>query len=353
MLAANFALEIQLFLVQLFLELGDLPIRQPVLDRDGDLLRHLCQQLDIGTCKRVFAQAADVERAKNAIVRMERNATERLHSLCQEVLRDLRLGRQRDEIPLGEHCRRSRRKRDTARRLHVRVGPALFHEALVLRHFQDVAAVLTCFGLVQHQAAAVVLNHLLQRSADRGEDVVHVEVRDDRVVHLEKQPEPIALARELELRRLHTLVVQDVVHGDGDLLRHLLHEGQIAVPIFVFLQAAKSHRAQPPEGRRQRDGAKRLHAVVPQSRDDRREPMLERDVIDDERQLRLPYEAAGGVIDRELRAGFEGRVHRRDEQLQPHHVSGGIVKHEVDVVERDDAREAMGEIAKEFVQVTM
>ena len=86
-------------------------------------------------------------------------------------------------------------------------------------------------------------------------------MRDDRVVHLEEQPEAIALARELELRRPDALVMQDVVDGDGDLLGHFLHEGQLVVLVFVLLQAAEAHRAQSAERRRQGNGAERLHAV--------------------------------------------------------------------------------------------
>ena len=47
LLGSNFLLEIELLGVQLLLQLRDLPIRQPILDGDGDLLRDLTQQLDV------------------------------------------------------------------------------------------------------------------------------------------------------------------------------------------------------------------------------------------------------------------------------------------------------------------
>ena len=50
---------------------------------------------------------------------------------------------------------------------------------------------------------------------------------------------------------------------------------------------------------------------------------------------------------------LDGRVDRRRKQVQPHHVAGRVVQHEIDVVERDDPREPLGEIVKEFVQVRM
>ena len=129
MLGADFVLEVQLLLVQLFLELGDLAVGEPVLDGDRDLLRDLAEQLDLVRAERVLAEPADVERAQDAIVRLERNAAERFHAFGEQVLRDLRLGRQRDQICFVEHGGRARRERDAARRLHARGRPALLRRS--------------------------------------------------------------------------------------------------------------------------------------------------------------------------------------------------------------------------------
>ena len=303
-LAANFVLEVQLFFVELFLQLGDLPVGEPVLDGNRDLLRDLTQQLDLVAAERIFSEPADVERAEDAIVRLERDAAERLHAFGEQVLRDLRLGRQGDEVVLAEHGGRLRRERDAAGRLRARVGTPLFDKALVLRHFQHMAPVLAGVGLVQHEAAAVVLNHLLQRRADRREHGVHVQVRDDGVVHFEEQAEAIALARELALHRTGALFVQNVVDGDRNLLGHFLHEGDLVVLIVMFVQAAESHGAQSAERSRQRYRAERLHAVLTQPRDHCGKPALQRDVVDDQRLLGLPDEAAGRLIDRKLTPGL-------------------------------------------------
>ena len=85
-------------------------------------------------------------------------------------------------------------------------------------------------GLVEQKAAAIMLNDALKRCADRREDVVHVQMRDDGVVHFEQQLVPIALACELKLCRAGALVVQNVVHGDRHLLGHLLHEADFSAP---------------------------------------------------------------------------------------------------------------------------
>ena len=301
-LAANFVLEIQLLLVELFLELGDLTVGETILDGNRDLLCNLVEQLDLVPAERVLPEPSDIERAHDAIVRLKWNAAERLHTLCEKVLRDLGLGRQGNQVCFVEHGRGARRERNAARRLHARVSPAFFHEAFVLRHFQHVAPVLARVRLVQHEAAAVVLNHFLQRRADRREHVVHVQVRDDGIVHFKEQPESIALARELVLHRTGALFMQDVIDRDRDLLGHFLHERDFAGVVFVLLQRPESHRAQTAERRRQGYGAERLHAVLAQAWDDGSEPVLECDVVDDQRLLCLPDKAAGGLVDGELGA---------------------------------------------------
>src|SRR5688500_12720906 len=70
-LAANFVLEVQLFLVQFFLQLRDLAIGKPILDRNRDLLRDLSEQLDFVLCESLLAEPTDIERAQHAIVRLE------------------------------------------------------------------------------------------------------------------------------------------------------------------------------------------------------------------------------------------------------------------------------------------
>ena len=48
---------------------------------------------------------------------------------------------------------------------------------------------------------------------------IQIQPRDDGVVHLEQQLEPIALAGQCLLCRSDAFVVQDVVDGDGYLIR--------------------------------------------------------------------------------------------------------------------------------------
>ena len=63
-----------------------------------------------------------------------------------------------------------------------------------------------------------MLDRLVEAIDDRREQRIHAEVRDHRIVHVEQQPQAIALAPELPLRRLRRLVVQHVIDGHGHLV---------------------------------------------------------------------------------------------------------------------------------------
>ena len=80
---------------------------RPFSTRDRDLLRDLAEQLDVVVAERIFVEPADVQRAQNAIVRLQRDAAERFHPFREKVLGDFRFGGEIDEILLVEHRRRA------------------------------------------------------------------------------------------------------------------------------------------------------------------------------------------------------------------------------------------------------
>ena len=65
---ADFVFEVELLLVQLILQLLDLPIGQRVLNRDRDLVGHLAQQVDIVLAKRARTKAGDADRPQQPIM---------------------------------------------------------------------------------------------------------------------------------------------------------------------------------------------------------------------------------------------------------------------------------------------
>ena len=69
-----------------------------------------------------------------------------------------------------------------------------------------------------------MLDDFSQASADGGEKFIQVQVGDYRVVHLQQEPHSVPFVRQLLMGGSSALVVQNVVHGDSDLPRHLPHE---------------------------------------------------------------------------------------------------------------------------------
>ena len=88
-LGPNLVFEVQLLGAQLLLQLRDFSKRQPVLDRDGNLLRHLTEQLHIVCRKGVRTFAAEVQRPQRTIAREDRHAADGLVTLSDDAFRDL------------------------------------------------------------------------------------------------------------------------------------------------------------------------------------------------------------------------------------------------------------------------
>ncbi len=58
-------------------------------------------------------------------------------------------------------------------------------------------------------------------------------MRDEKVVDVEQEPQVIALLAKLPLIALRLVVVDPVVHGDGDRRRDLFHEREDVVGVGV------------------------------------------------------------------------------------------------------------------------
>src|SRR5207253_8460154 len=93
------------------------------------------------------------------------------------------------------------------------------------------------------------------------EERAGLEVGDERVVHVEQQPEPIAFPRQLLLRALGGLVMQGVVDGERHLAGQLQQERDVGSPKGVFLAAGEDEPTETAERRGEREDAERLHPV--------------------------------------------------------------------------------------------
>ena len=106
------------------------------------------------------------------------------------------------------------------------------------------------------------------------------------------------------------------------------------------------------ERRREREDAERSHAVGPQHRRHLGEARLVVDARHDERSLRLPHDARGGLGHRKLEVGQQARL-ERGEGVQTHDVAFRIVEHDRQPVEAGDPAEQPGQVAEEALQVAM
>jgi hypothetical protein len=240
---------------------------------------------------------------------------------------------------------------NTGRCPAVGLGNSFFDKRLVLRKRQHVDAVAPRLLVNQHQGRAVMLDDRSQAAADGGKKVVQAQMGDHRIVHFQQKPHAVAFVHQLPLGGLGALVVQHVVHGDGDLLRHLVHEVDLCWLIGPPVLAPESHGAQPPQRRGQRNHAERLHAVLAQQGLQLRETALERYILDHQGLLSFPHQAPWRFVDGQLQPRADRAGLRHHEQVQAHHVARGIVQHQVDVIERDDGREPLGEIVEQLAQV--
>ena len=149
------------------------------------------------------------------------------------------------------------------------------------------------------------------------------------------------------------LMMEDIIHGNRDLLTDLLEEFQVHFAIGLFMYTQKPHGAQPPHRRGQRNEAKRVHAVLLHALSNLRPARLFSDIRYKDWLLRLPHQSGGAFINRPLMAAHKiGRYVRLD-AVQPHGIPRRIVQrqsHEIDV---HHAGQALGKISKEFVEVAM
>ena len=149
------------------------------------------------------------------------------------------------------------------------------------------------------------------------------------------------------------LMMEDIIHGNRDLLTDLLEKFQVHFAIGLFLHTRKSHGAQASYSRGQRNEAKRVHAVLLHALSDLRPARLFSDIRDKDGLLRLPHQSGGTLFDRAFMATHEIGRHIRLNAVQSHGISRRIVQGQGDKIHMDHAGKALGEISKEFVEVAV
>ena len=130
------------------------------------------------------------------------------------------------------------------------------------------------------------------------------------------------------------LMMENIIHGNCDLLTDLLEEFQVRFAIGLFLHTRKSHGSQASYSRGQRNEAKRVHAVLLHAMNDLRPALLSSDIRYKDGLLRSPDQSGGTLFDRAFVATHEIGRHIRLNAVQSHRVTSRIVQGQGDKILR-------------------
>jgi hypothetical protein len=191
-----------------------------------------------------------------------------------------------------------------------------------------------------------MLDDFSHAGADGGEQVVEAQLGDHRIVHFQQQAHAVPFMGQLPLGGLRALVMQHVVDGHGHLLRHVLHEADFCFLIDPAVLAPEAHGSQTSQRRGQGNYAERPYAILQQLGRQLRESAFQSHVLHDQRLLRFPHQAARGFINRQLQTRPDRARFLHHQNVHAHDLAHGIMQHQGHVIQRHDARQALGKIMK-------
>src|SRR5690348_923978 len=127
-----------------------------------------------------------------------------------------------------------------------------------------------------------------QTAGNYVKELTQVEGGDQGIIDFEQHAQAVPLSRQLVLISSRSLEVQHIVHRDGHLARHLLHEIHFTAIVMVGFELPKAQRSQAALSSRQGNDTKGAHALLPKRLHKSWEGGLGFDVRDDEGILSLP-----------------------------------------------------------------
>ncbi len=165
--AANFFLEIELFLGKLVIEHVNLFEGQSVFHGDSDLRGDLLEQFDVLRRKSILASASEIESAECAALRNERNAADGLHAFRAERANDF-VGESIDLGAAGEK-RLARGEADAGRSGFERDRDFLVEEARAAGKIERVDLQEAGGGVAKGEAGEIVMDDAFERRNDAAE----------------------------------------------------------------------------------------------------------------------------------------------------------------------------------------
>src|SRR5260370_22618719 len=240
-LAADFFLEVELFLGELVFESLDFLEGQGVFDRDGDLRGDGLKQLDVFRSEGIKPPAREIERSEGMGVMDQRDAADGLKALGAKDANDVRVEAVEFRTPRDQGLAGSNgvaSGRSVARNHRLRL-----EDILLAGKIEGVNPEQTRLGVDEREAGVVVVDDALESVDDAAEKFREFAADDQEVVDFEKDLEAVTLSGELRLIRLGSSEIQGVIDCYGHLACHALHELQLGLRDALRNPAAQTHGA--------------------------------------------------------------------------------------------------------------
>ena len=303
---ADFLFQVELFVGKLVLEFGDFAIGEGVFNRNGHLVGHAHQEVEVLLREGARAEAGQAERAENPVGGDERHDAAGAETFGDEEAADVRL--EAIDVGAGNDQRFARGDDLPGGRALEWDDHFFLEKAFALGEIERLQAKLLGSRIIKRQAGVFVIHHAPQAGGYGGKQLPQVERGDECVVDFQEQAQTVALAREFLLVDLGILKVQGIVDGDGHLRGYLLEELKVGGVVGTHLDRAQCHGAHPALGGGERQHAERAHAVLAQQAVDDREAIVVLEIGDYQRLLVLPNKLADvflhGDFKSRLKAGW-------------------------------------------------
>ena len=199
-------------------------IGERVLHRDRHLVGNQGQKLQVARRKRNGSQSGEAQQPQRAVPADQRDVTQRLHAF--------RFRQRVEAIGLAAEDTYRFAGSEYAGAGRVFIGgnqDLLPNQPFAVREIERVDTQLLAFAIRQRDAHTIALHDGTKAGRDGPQKIAQLQIRNDGVVHFEKQLQTIVLVLQRCLRDLRGLEIQRVVNGQ----RHLVGNQREKTHLFA------------------------------------------------------------------------------------------------------------------------
>ena len=192
-------------------------------------------------------------------------------------------------------------------------------------------------------------------SRDAGKQIADIQFRNQGIGDLEQNLQTVAFARQLPLIFLGFLEVQSVVHRDGYLGSHLLHDVELFFGRGRGSGSESEHQCpQPVLGGGQRQPAGCDNVVAPQQFHHAGPARFDPDIGNHQWPLVQEHPSGRRFFGRQFQLRRFHPVSRGGfEDVQPHGVGSRVVQHQIQEIEAQNGAQPGGQVVKKPGQIAM